>query len=302
MYPIGTPGKPWSDVEKSLWLKAQEKKRDYIDDVVTPLQALVANNSQIKIEQYGELQYANGNYPLFIVSPKTWQENKPSVLITGGVHGYETSGVLGALAFIQYHVDKYLPAFNVVVAPCVSPWGYETINRWNPDAVDPNRSFRKGSGSQEAQSLMNWLIEQGIEPVCHIDLHETTDSDNDEFRPALAARDGITQKNWNIPDGFYLVDDTTRPTAEFQAAIIASVEQVTHIAEADESGHLIGVPMHQKGVIYYDCKSLFLCAGMTDAAYVTTTEVYPDSDKTHPQQCIEAQVAAIRGGLDFLIR
>lgn len=28
------------------------------------------------------------------------------------------------------------------MAPCVSPRGYQTINRWNPPAIDPNRSFR----------------------------------------------------------------------------------------------------------------------------------------------------------------
>ena len=34
--------------------------------------------------------------------------------------------------------------------------------------------------------------------------HQTTDTDNSEFRPALAARDGKINTNWNIPDGFYL--------------------------------------------------------------------------------------------------
>jgi hypothetical protein len=32
---------------------------------------------------------------------------------------------------------------NLLVAPCVSPWAYERIQRWNAHAVDPNRSFRE---------------------------------------------------------------------------------------------------------------------------------------------------------------
>lgn len=32
---------------------------------------------------------------------KDWAPDKPSVLVTGGVHGYETSGVQGALQFID---------------------------------------------------------------------------------------------------------------------------------------------------------------------------------------------------------
>ena len=59
-------------------------------------------------------------------------------LITGGIHGYETSGVLGALRFLEHHAVDFEAGFNLVVAPCVSPWGFETINRWSPLAIDPN--------------------------------------------------------------------------------------------------------------------------------------------------------------------
>jgi hypothetical protein len=52
-------------------------------------------------------------------------------------------------------------------------------------------------------------------------------------------------------------------------------------------------------VILYAFKELGLCAGLTNARYTTTTEVYPDSPRATPEQCIEAQVAAVRGALDF---
>lgn len=52
------------------------------------------------------------------------------------------SGALGALSFLESRAEEYHPHVNIVVAPCVSPWGYETVNRWNPLAVDPNRSFK----------------------------------------------------------------------------------------------------------------------------------------------------------------
>jgi hypothetical protein len=41
---------------------------------------------------------------------------------------------------------------------------------------------------------------------------------------------------------------------------------------------------------------------MTDARFVTTTEVYPDSPATSPAECIEAQVAAVEAAIDFLLR
>ena len=40
-------------------------------------------------------------YPLFAVKTKDWAADKPHLLVTGGVHGYETSGVQGALLFLQ---------------------------------------------------------------------------------------------------------------------------------------------------------------------------------------------------------
>ncbi|RCU49996.1 DUF2817 domain-containing protein [Corallincola holothuriorum] len=307
-YPIGTPGEAWGEEQKQQWLQAQRIKRSYQAEVLEKLSEL---NEQCELIQYGALPYKTeptlteqqnaDAYPLFIVKSRQWQADKPVVLITGGVHGYETSGVQGALRFAQTQLEKYQRDFNILVAPCVSPWGYETINRWNPDAVDPNRSFCADSPSPEAAQLMAYVASLGVKIYAHFDLHETTDSDNAEFRPARAARDGITQDNWNIPDGFYLVGDTEKPVPEFQKAVIDAVEKVTHIAPPDENGMIIGAPLEQKGVINYAKTKLALCGGFSKAAFVTTTEVYPDSPKVDDENCIQAQIAAVTGGLDYLL-
>ena len=41
--------------------------------------------------------------------------------------------------------------------------------------------------------------------------------------------------------------------------------------------------------------------GLTNAPYVTTTEVYPDSPSTNDEICILAQVAVITGALNYLM-
>ena len=135
----------------------------------------------------------------------------------------------------------------------------------------------------------------------HFDLHETTDTDNTVFRPALEKRDGKIQEISEIPDGFYTVGDTENPCPDFQKAVIDSVRKVTHIAAADQDGNIIGEKLEQEGVIHYPLKKLSLCAGVSNARYTTTTEVYPDSPKVTPAICIDAQVAAIRGGLDYVL-
>jgi hypothetical protein len=87
----------------------------------------------------------------------------------------------------------------------------------------------------------------------------------------------------------------------FQQAIIEAVAQVTHIAPADANGEIIGSPVVAPGVIRYPLKPLGLCAGVTNARYTTTTEVYPDSPRATPAQCNAAQVAAVRAALDFVL-
>ncbi|WP_193050508.1 M14 family metallopeptidase [Pseudoalteromonas undina] len=297
-YPIGTPGKQWNHEDKAHWLACQSIKRSYQQEVVTLIDEL---KSTLEVQQYGELNYAAGSYPLYALKTTDFDTNKATVLITGGVHGYETSGVHGALRFAKTLANKYAEHFNIVITPCISPWGYETINRWNPDAVDPNRSFYQGSPAQESAAVMNYVQSLNTDLIAHIDLHETTDSDNSEFRPALAAREGKVNTNWNIPDGFYLVADSNKPEPAFQKAIIEHVEKVTHIAPSDENQQLIGVPQTQFGVINYAGRDLGLCMGFSEAAYVTTTEVYPDSATANPEECILAQVAAISGALDYII-
>jgi hypothetical protein len=137
--------------------------------------------------------------------------------------------------------------------------------------------------------------------LMHIDLHETTDSDESEFRPALAARDGKPFVPGTIPDGFYLVDDAERPQPEFQQAIVDAVSKVTHIAPADADGEIIGSPVVAPGVIRYALEALGLCAGVTSARFRTTTEVYPDSARATPEQCNAAQVAAVRAAIDYAL-
>ncbi len=297
-YPIGTPGQPWNEADKQAWLESQTRLRSYPDEVYEALQGLKA---PFELIQYGALSVDPERFPLLAAVSRTASENATWALVTGGVHGYETSGVQGALAFLHGEARRYVGRVNIVIVPCVSPWGYEVINRWNPQAIDPNRSFMPGSPCEESQALMSFVQELGVEFSMHVDLHETTDSDEEEFRPALAARDGEAFRPGHIPDGFYLVDDAAGPQPGFQAAIIEMVEDITHIADPDERGQIIGSDVTQRGVIQYPCRDLGLCAGMTQAEFKTTTEVYPDSPKATAQICNAAQVAALCGAFDFVL-
>lgn len=301
-YPIGTPGEPWTDAETTAWRETCSVQRSYRDEVLNRVEDIAG---AFDVETYGALSVDPDRYPLLALRSAAPRAGAPWALITGGVHGYETSGVQGALAFLADHASDYGEGLNLLAAPCVSPWGYERIQRWNPQAVDPNRSFVEASPAEESAALQTLVArvvsEFDARFVVHIDLHETTDSDEDEFRPALAARDGKAFEPGTIPDGFYTVGDTETPEPEFQAAIIAGVEPVTHIAPADENGEIIGSPVMQHGVIHYPFTALGLCAGVTNARFTTTTEVYPDSPRATPEICNAAQVAAVRAAFDHAL-
>jgi hypothetical protein len=297
-YPIGTPGQPWGAAERATWLARQTRQRSYADEVLSVIERL---RPRFDVVEYGRLDYPPDRYPLFALRSRNWNDALPSVLVTGGVHGYETSGVHGALQFLDAEAERYAGRINLLVAPCVSPWAYERIHRWNAHAADPNRSFRGDGETPESAALMALVAKTTTSWLVHVDLHETTDSDESEFRPALAARDGKAHEPDEIPDGFYAVGDSQNPQLAFQQALINAVERVTHIAPADASGQIIGSDVVAPGVILYDCKQLGLCAGMTDARFTTTTEVYPDSPRATPEQCNAAQVAAVCAAIDHAL-
>lgn len=297
-YPIGTPGQPWGDAERAAWRARQRMQRRYASDVLPRIEALRA---EFDVTEYGRVVSEGETFPLFAVRSRDWSDALPTVLVTGGVHGYETSGVHGALAFLERHGAAYAGRVNLLVAPCISPWAYERVQRWNAEAIDPNRNFREGSPCAESAALVALVAPLKAAIRLHIDLHETTDSDENEFRPALAARDGKPFEPGEIPDGFYLVGDTPNPQFEFQRHVIDAVAAVTHIAPADAQGQIIGSDVVSPGVILYPFKALGLCAGLTDAPYTTTTEVYPDSPRATPEQCVDAQVAAVVAAIDYAL-
>ena len=64
--------------------------RSYKEEVLDKISLL---KDDFDIEQYGELSVDKERYPLMSVKTRNWDQNKPNILVTGGVHGYETSGV-----------------------------------------------------------------------------------------------------------------------------------------------------------------------------------------------------------------
>ncbi len=78
---------PWGQKEKDHWFIQQTIKRSYQEEVVSKINKL---RDSFDVSQYGALSLDPIKYPVFLVKTKNFDPAKKTVLITGGVHGYET--------------------------------------------------------------------------------------------------------------------------------------------------------------------------------------------------------------------
>lgn len=81
---IGIPGQPWGKDEKEEWARAQSIQRSYDSLVLERIRCLEGKGG-FEVHQYGTLVYSGCEpYPLFALKTLEWDDNKPTVLVTGG--------------------------------------------------------------------------------------------------------------------------------------------------------------------------------------------------------------------------
>ena len=186
-YPIGTPGVAWGAPERAQWLSRQRKLRSYADDVVARIERLAP---RFDVLESGQLDYPPDHYRQYALRSRDARDDLPWVLVTGGVHGYETSGVHGALQFLEQRASDYADADQSPRGALREPVGlraHPSLER-ERGRSEPLVPGRQAAG--ESAAVMRLIAPLQGRFLVHVDLHETTDSDESEFRPALAARDG----------------------------------------------------------------------------------------------------------------
>lgn len=71
------------------------------------------------------------------------------VLVAAGTHGDEPAGTEAVLRLLEGDLSHLGGRADLVLLPCINPWGYVHDTRQNADGVDINRSFEDG-GAPEA--------------------------------------------------------------------------------------------------------------------------------------------------------
>jgi hypothetical protein len=114
---------------------AQVRRRSYADDVLAPMAALA---TRFDVQTYGELAYAGDEQYALLALRNHWRQRLSGVLVTGGVHGYETSGVHGALRFLEQHADAFSKAASTwLVAALRQSLGLRTHPALEPRCSGP---------------------------------------------------------------------------------------------------------------------------------------------------------------------
>ncbi len=300
--------KGWSEAQKYAWylgVDAQGNIRDYQADVVSRLMRLPANVHTL--ESYGTIHTPHEDYDALRVTVGDVRNGKPNILITGGVHGYEPSGVEAAIRFLEEDAPRLSDQFNFIVYPCISPWGYEYDQRWNWQAEDVNRNFSDSKDIvqiDECVAFMTSIKSEGAVFAAAIDLHETNERDKD-LRVLRAERFGsempTTEQINAMPQGFHLMINQgrmewqTELQREFAQSIVNRVSEISPIAPeqkildiVNDGGILISPP--KAGLMRH-----YLGAY---ARLVAVTEVCPAA---HHEQAVQTQLAAIYGALDHVL-
>ncbi len=116
--------------------------------------------------------------------------NRPTVFLTGGMHGDEPAGIEAVLRFLERDLTFVLSHFRLFIIPCINPTGYVANTRKNADKKDINRAFDKKE-TPESKAIKKAI--EGHRFVFHLDMHEDYDATGSYFY------EGRKDDQWRVP-------------------------------------------------------------------------------------------------------
>lgn len=131
--------------------------------------------SQLKghsVEQIARVSYGDASWPILCVRSTRWEATRPTVLISGGVHGNEPAGVHAALAFLADGQREFNEVLQFVVFPCVNPSGFDAGTLETESGANLNRLFGIESTQPEVRAIEDWLRVHARRFRMAFDLHE----------------------------------------------------------------------------------------------------------------------------------
>ncbi|MBW2971628.1 succinylglutamate desuccinylase/aspartoacylase family protein [Candidatus Woesearchaeota archaeon] len=182
--------------------------RSYRRDVISKLERLPHLCNTI-----GRLTNESGAYPLFrVVAAQGGRHNgRKDVLISGGVHGDEPSGVYAVMDFLEHHVWEYLDRFRFFAYPCINPWGFERHLRDNAQGVNINRTFGDTLTSEEGEAVKSSIKQANRRYAITDDMHESGTEEGNVYE-YVAVISGFSDGRNHVPSATHFKErDTDMP-------------------------------------------------------------------------------------------
>jgi hypothetical protein len=126
------------------------------------------------VERIASVTYGDATWPILCVRSARWSVGRPTVLISGGVHGDEPAGVHAALAFLATAQREFDEVVQFAVFPCVNPSGFDADTLETASGANLNRLFGLNSSQPEVRAIEDWLRAQAQRFRMTFDLHEVS--------------------------------------------------------------------------------------------------------------------------------
>lgn len=259
----------WPPEKCAAWYAAQPQIRDYQQDIVARVRAITLPPSLV-VAVYGTVEGDD----LICVTPAQVDSSKPSLIVSGGVHGYEPEGIEACIRLVEGSAPEIAQKTNLFLYPCVTPAAYRIHHRWTYGANDVNREFTDATRVAEAKLLMGSVEADEKQFQGALDCHTTPPEDR-WFRRLRAERYGtpLTGDPDLLPNGFHLMVPEialqNAQTHKVAQTIIKAVSRITPIATDEQ---IVG-NINQGGIVPSTAQGT-LTRWMNDrAAFAATTEV-----------------------------
>lgn len=221
------------------------------------VEAKLARLKEGRIERLETVGYGGASWPILCVRSERWEVNRPTILISGGVHGDEPAGVHATLEFLAGGQHEFDDVLQFVVFPCVNPSGFDAHTLETASAANLNRLFGLNSAQPEIRAIEEWLRVQKRHFVMTFDLHEV--------RPDYVGEGFVPKDN---PRAAYLYETVTDDTERVGPLMIDALPSSRLICDWPT----IYDDINQAGVISYPeaCRNKIYAEGTSFDSFLSS--------------------------------
>jgi hypothetical protein len=228
----------------------------------------------------GTVEYGPHRYPIYrLCTWRAFDPHKPTILLSGAVHGDEPAGALALVEFLAMlqNGSPWLSTHQFVIYPCVNPSGFEanTLKTMPATTVglrrrkNLNRLFGTAKPPREIQLIQNDLAQLNIQFRFAMDMHEA---------PPYYVGEGYTRKD--NPHACWIYETQRDPALRIGRHIMDSLPEgvvacdwPTIYDDRNDRGVIAFLPETTGNAVYAQCTSFdgYVFERYTQHSFTTET-------------------------------